>query len=135
MLPRRQVLRSRGVRQRTSAGATSSSGRPRRAATSSGRCSSFNAATVACTTLIALSLPATCQDVVHACTFPARARATTGDRPLPGLAGRNIDAGRSLPLNRVDDRPADPAERGRSSYTMLPRRPLAIAAGTSFALP
>src|SRR5215207_8521971 len=38
-------------------GATSSMGSPRRAATSSGRCNSFNAATVACTTLIALSLP------------------------------------------------------------------------------
>src|SRR5262245_37968580 len=36
------------------AGATSSMDRPRRAATSSGRCNSFSAATVACTTLIAL---------------------------------------------------------------------------------
>src|ERR1035437_9880177 len=39
------------------AGATSSIGSPRRAATSSGRCSIFKAATVACTTLMALSLP------------------------------------------------------------------------------
>src|ERR1700739_91068 len=39
------------------AGATSSIGNPRRAATSSGRCRSLRAATVACTTVIALSLP------------------------------------------------------------------------------
>src|SRR5262249_38578359 len=72
------------------AGATSSIGSPRRAATSSGRCRSLSAATWACTTLIALPLP---NDLArrsrtpeHSSTARAAPPAIT---PVPGLAGRN----------------------------------------------
>src|SRR6201998_1456041 len=72
------------------AGATSSIGSPRRAATSSGRCSSLSAATVACTTLIALSLPS---DLARMSCTPAHSStartAPPAITPVPGLAGRN----------------------------------------------
>src|SRR5262249_14874414 len=70
------------------AGATSSSGRPRRAATSSGRTSSFSAATVAWTMLIGLSEPS---DLDSTSWMPAHSStARTGPpamTPVPGLAG------------------------------------------------
>src|SRR6185295_6182612 len=73
------------------AGATSSMGRPRRAATSSGRCSSFSAATVACTTLIALSLAS---DLARTSCTPAHSstarHAPPAMTPVPGLAGRSM---------------------------------------------
>src|SRR5690349_16838633 len=70
------------------AGATSSRGRPRRAATSSGRTSCFSASTVACTMLIGLSDPS---DLDRTSWMPAHSRtARTGPpamTPVPGLAG------------------------------------------------
>src|SRR5262249_23181325 len=72
------------------AGATSSIGSPRRAATSSGRCRSLSAATVACTTLMALSLP---NDLARMSCTPAHSStaraAPPAITPVPGLAGRN----------------------------------------------
>src|SRR5205085_3304632 len=71
-------------------GATSSSGKPRRAATSSGRCRPLSAATVACTMLIALSLPS---DLDSTSLTPAHSStARTGPpamTPVPGEAGRS----------------------------------------------
>src|SRR3954471_11748838 len=73
------------------AGATSSIGSPRRAATSLGRCSSLRAATVACTTLIALSLP---NDLARMSCTPAHSStartAPPAITPVPGLAGRSM---------------------------------------------
>src|SRR5690606_11477998 len=58
------------------AGATCSSGSPRRAATDSGRSSPFSAATVACTMLIGLSEPS---DLLSTSWMPAHSRtARTG---------------------------------------------------------
>src|SRR5699024_1941228 len=72
------------------AGATSSMGRPRRAATSSGRCSPLSAATVAWTTLIALSDPSDLHRMsltpAHSSTARAAPPAIT---PVPGEAGRS----------------------------------------------
>src|SRR6476469_9718952 len=66
----------------------SSSGRPRRAATSSGRTRPFSAATVACTILIGLSEP---RDFDNTSWIPAHSStARTGPpamTPVPGLAG------------------------------------------------
>src|SRR5699024_2984149 len=71
------------------AGATSSIGRPRRAATSSGRCRPLSAATVACTTLMALSDPSDLHRMsltpAHSSTARAAPPAIT---PVPGEAGR-----------------------------------------------
>src|SRR5699024_10499453 len=73
------------------AGATSSIGRPRDAATSSGRRRPLSAATVACTTLIALSLPS---DLDRTSWMPAHSRtartAPPAITPVPGLAGRSM---------------------------------------------
>src|ERR1700758_1932438 len=117
------------------AGATSSIGSPRRAATSSGRCKSLSAATVACTTLIALSLPSDLARMsctpAHSSTARAAPPAIT---PVPGLAGRNSTTPAAAspctgcvmvpPINGTRKKPL------RASST-----PLAIAAGTSLALP
>src|SRR5690349_114421 len=117
------------------AGATSSMGRPRRAATSSGRCSSLSAATVACTTLIALSLPSdlarTSCTPAHSSTARAAPPAIT---PVPGLAGRSMTTPAAaspctgcVMVPRISGTRKKPL---RASST-----PLAMAAGTSLALP
>src|SRR5690625_1613017 len=71
-------------------GATSSIGRPRRAATDSGDSSDRSASTVACTMLIALADPS---DLVSTSCTPADSNtARTGPpaiTPVPGAAGRS----------------------------------------------
>src|SRR5690606_22996433 len=121
--------------RRTNAGATSSSGRPRRAATSSGRCSCFSAATVACTMLIGLSLPS---DLLSTSCTPAHSStARTGPpaiTPVPALAGRSS-------TTPAESSPTTgwvmvPPRRGtRKKFFFASSTPLAIAAGTSLALP
>src|SRR4051794_20464046 len=117
------------------AGATSSSGRPRRAATSSGRTSIFRAATVACTMLIGLSEP---RDFDRTSWIPAHSRtARTGPpamTPVPGLAG----------LSRTTPAAFSPSTgcgivcwmRGTlKKFFLASSTPFAMAAGTSLALP
>ena len=92
------------------AGATSSTGRPRRAAISSGRTRPLSAATVACTMLIGLDEPRRLgQHVVDAGALQHGAHRATGDDAGTG-AGRleQHDAGRRLALDRVRDRRGDP---------------------------
>src|SRR6202008_113525 len=117
------------------AGATSSIDRPRRAATSSGRCSSFSAATVACTTLIALSLPSDLARMsctpAHSSTARAAPPAIT---PVPGLAGRSSTTPAAASpwtgwviVLRISGT--------RKKFFRASSTPLAMAAGTSLALP
>src|SRR3954451_14218375 len=117
------------------AGATCSSGRPRRAATASGRSRPFSAATVACTMLIALSDPS---DLLRTSWMPAHSStARTGPpamTPVPGAAGRSrttpADASPVIGWGMV------PWMRGTLKKAFLASStPLAIAAGTSLALP
>src|SRR3954468_22017521 len=121
--------------RRRAAGATSSSGSPRRAATSSGRTSPFRAATVAWTMLIGLSEPS---DLLSTSWTPAHSStARTGPpamTPVPGAAG----------LSRTTPAAASPCTgcgmvpwmRGTLKKCFLASStPLAIAAGTSLALP
>ena len=117
------------------AGATSSIGRPRRAATASGTCSPFSAATVACTMLIAFWLPS---DFDRMSAMPAHSStARTGPpamTPVPGLAGRRrtTPAASSPWIGCV----MVPPTRGtRKKFFFASSTPFAIAAGTSLALP
>src|ERR1700754_2011426 len=117
------------------AGATSSIDSPRRAATSSGRCSSFSAATVACTTLIALSLPSDLARMsctpAHSSTARAAPPAIT---PVPGLAGRSMTTpAAASPCTGWTIVP--PISGTRKKPLRASSTPLAIAAGTSLALP
>src|SRR4029079_426103 len=116
-------------------GATSSMGRPRRAATSSGRCSSFSAATVACTTLIALSLPSDLARMSSTLAHPSAARAAPpAITPLPGRAGRSITTpAAASPCTGWTIVP--PISGTRKKPFRASSTPLAIAAGTSLALP
>ena len=82
------------------AGATSSTGRPRRAATCSGDSRLFSAATVACTMLIGFDEPRLLREhVVDAGALQHRAHRATGDDAGTG-AGRleQHDAGGGLAL-------------------------------------
>src|SRR5215211_7103249 len=127
---------ARSLRARSMpAGATSSIGRPRRAATSSGRCSNLSAATVACTTLIALSLPSDLAKMsctpAHSSTARAAPPAIT---PVPGLAGRSITTpAAASPCTGCVTVP--PISGTRKKPLRASSTPLAIAAGTSLALP
>src|ERR1039457_4945254 len=117
------------------AGATSPIGSPRLAAISSGRFRLFRAATVACTTLIGFDDPrdrdSTSWTPAHSSTARTGPPAMT---PVPGLAGFSSTT------------PADcspwtvcgivPAMRGtRKNDFLAASTPLAMAAGTSLALP
>src|SRR6056297_1676224 len=117
------------------AGATSSSGRPRRAATASGGSSIFSAVTVAWTMLMALSEPS---DLLRTSCTPAHSStARTGPpaiTPVPGAAGRS----RTTPAaaSPVTGCGMVPWMRGTLKKCFLASStPLAIAAGTSLALP
>src|SRR5690349_21297628 len=117
------------------AGATSSMVRPRRAATSSGRWICFSAATVACTTLIALSLPSDLARMsctpAHSSTARAAPPAIT---PVPGLAGRSITTpAAASPCTGWTMVP--PISGTRKKFLRASSTPLAMAAGTSLALP
>src|SRR5262245_8942118 len=132
--PRHQVDTS--ARALSSAGgATSSTGMPRRLATDSGVSSERSASTVACTMLIALDEPS---DLLSTSWMPAHSStARTGPpaiTPVPGAAGRSSTT------------PADfsactgcgivPWMRGTlKKLFFASSTPLAIAAGTSLALP
>ena len=117
------------------AGATSSIGRPRLAAISSGRLRPFSAATVACTTLIGLEEP---RDRDSTSWMPAHSStARTGPpamTPVPGLAGlSSTTPAASSPCTVCG---MVPAMRGTWKKCFLASStPLAIAAGTSLALP
>src|SRR5689334_7227745 len=117
------------------AGATSSIGRPRLAAISSGRFRLLSAATVACTTLIGLDEPS---DRDSTSWMPAHSStARTGPpamTPVPGLAG----------LSSTTPAASSPCTvcgivlailGTRKKCFLASSTPLAIAAGTSFALP
>src|SRR6478672_6214129 len=116
-------------------GTTSSSGRPRRLATDSGRSRERSASTVAWTMLIALSDPS---DLLSTSWMPAHSRtARTGPpamTPVPGEAGRRSTtpaaASPWIGCGIV------PWMRGTLKKCFLASStPLAIAAGTSLALP
>ena len=117
------------------AGATSSIGSPRRAAISSGRFRLFSAATVACTTLIGFDEPSERDST--SCTPAHSSTARTGPpamTPVPGLAGFSS-------TTPADSSPCTvcgmvPAIRGtRKKDFLAASTPLAMAAGTSLALP
>src|SRR5262245_7416992 len=117
------------------AGATSSIGRPRRAAISSGRFSDLSAATVAWTTLIALEEPGDRDST--SCT-PAHSRtARTGPpamTPVPGLAGlSSTTPAAASPCTVCGIVP--PMRGTRKKCFFAASTPLAIAAGTSLAFP
>src|SRR5262245_43138404 len=117
------------------AGATSSAGRPRRAATSAGRCNPFSAATVACTMLIALSLPRDLDST--SCTPAHSSTARTGPpaiTPVPADAGRSSTTpAASSPWIGCGMVP--PMRGTRKKFFFASSTPLAMAAGTSLALP
>src|SRR5262245_12816524 len=117
------------------AGATSSTDSPRRAATASGSSSILSASTVACTMLIWLDAPSdllrTSWMPAHSSTARTRPRAIT---PVPGAAGRC----RTTPaaFSPWTGCGMVPWMRGtRKKAFLASSTPLAIAAGTSFALP
>src|SRR5919107_517973 len=117
------------------AGATSSSGRPRRAAISSGRCRPFRASTVACTMLIALSEPS---DFDRMSWIPAHSStARTGPpaiTPVPGDAG--LSSTTPAAFSPWIGCGMVPWIRGTLKKCFLASStPLAMAAGTSLALP
>src|ERR687897_1838985 len=117
------------------AGATSSSGSPRRAATASGRSRPCRAATVACTMLIGLDEPS---DLDSTSWIPAHSStARTGPpamTPVPGEAGRRkTTPAASSPCTMCG---MVPWMRGTLKKCFLASStPFAIAAGTSLALP
>src|SRR5690606_34531782 len=131
-----RALASPSARLRSmTAGATRSTGRPRRAATDSGSSSLRSASTVACTMLIAFSEPS---DLVSTSWIPAQSRtARTGPpamTPVPGAAGRR----------KTPPAAASPGTvcgmvlwmRGtRKKFSFASSTPFAMAAGTSLALP
>src|SRR5487761_931816 len=117
------------------AGATSSIGRPRLAAISSGRFRLFSAATVACTTLIGLDEPSE-RDSTSWMPAPSSA-ARTGPpamTPVPGLAGlSSTTPAASSPCIVCGIVP--PILGTRKKCFLASSTPLAMAAGTSLALP
>src|ERR1017187_5292224 len=124
------------VRARSmAAGATCSIGGRRRAAISSGRFRLFSAATVACTTLIGLDEPSERDST--SCTPAHSSTARTGPpamTPVPGLAGlSSTTPAVSSPVTVCG---IVPPIRGTLKKDFLAAStPLAIAAGTSLALP
>src|SRR6476659_9490705 len=117
------------------AGATCSTGRPRRAATASGCSSIFSASTVACTMLIWLDDPS---DLLSTSWMPAHSStARTGPpaiTPVPGAAGRSITT--PAAFSPCTGCGIVPWLRGtRKKPLRASSTPLAIAAGTSLALP
>src|SRR3984885_2714436 len=117
------------------AGATSSIGRPRLAAISSGRFRLFRATTVACTTLIGLDEPSerdsTSWMPAHSSTARTGPPAMT---PVPGLAGFSSTTPAAASPCTVCG--IVPAIRGtRKKCFLASSTPLAMAAGTSLALP
>src|SRR5919107_664567 len=117
------------------AGATCSSESPRRAATASGRSRPRSAATVAWTMLMALDEPS---DLLSTSWMPAHSStARTGPpamTPVPGDAGRrNTTPAAASPWMGCG---MVPWMRGtRKKFFLASSTPLAIAAGTSLALP
>src|SRR6478609_5119150 len=117
------------------AGATSSTGLPRRRATASGSSRDWRASTVACTTLMALDEPSdlasTSCTPAHSSTARAEPPAIT---PVPGEAGRSMTTPAAFsPWTGCG---MVPWIRGtRKKCFLASSTPLAIAAGTSFALP
>ena len=117
------------------AGATSSIGRPRLAAISSGRFRLFSAATVACTTLIGLDEPSerdsTSLMPAHSSTARTGPPAMT---PVPGLAGlSSTTPAASSPCTVCGI--VLPILGTRKKCFFASSTPLAMAAGTSLALP
>src|SRR5680860_161060 len=117
------------------AGATCSTGRPRRIATASGSSRPWRAATVACTMLIWFDEPS---DLLSTSWMPAHSStARTGPpamTPVPGAAGRS----RTTPaaFSPCTGCGIVPWTRGTLNIVFLASStPLAIAAGTSLALP
>src|SRR5690606_10488476 len=131
-----RALASPSARLRSmTAGATRSSGRPRRAATASGCSRLRSACAVAWTMLIAFSEPS---DLLSTSWIPAQSRtARTGPpamTPVPGAAGRR----------KTTPAAASPVTAcgivfwiigTRKKFFFASSTPFAIAAGTSFALP
>src|SRR6476659_8856437 len=119
----------------SAAGATSSTGRPRRVATACGSSSDFSASTVACTMLIWLDEPS---DLLSTSWMPAHSStARTGPpaiTPVPGAAGRSMTTPAAFsPWTGCG---IVPWIRGTLKKCFLASStPLAIAAGTSLALP
>src|SRR6185436_5426072 len=119
----------------SAAGATSSTGRPRRAATASGCSSMRSASTVAWTMLIWFEEPS---DLLSTSWMPAHSStARTGPpaiTPVPGAAGRS----RTTPaaFSPCTGCGIVPWLRGTlKKFFLASSTPLAIAAGTSLALP
>ena len=117
------------------AGATCSIGRPRLAAISSGRFRAFSPATVACTTLMAFDEP---RDRDSTSCIPAHSStARTGPpaiTPVPGLAGfSRTTPAEASPVTVCGIVPPILGTRKKSFFAAS--TPLAIAAGTSLALP
>src|SRR6478609_1490024 len=119
----------------SAAGATSSTGRPRRAATCSGCSSMRSASTVAWTMLIWFDEPS---DLLRMSWMPAHSStARTGPpaiTPVPGAAGRSMTTPAAFsPWTGCG---IVPWMRGtRKKCFFASSTPLAIAAGTSLALP
>src|SRR5690606_2524286 len=119
----------------TAAGATSSTALPRRFATCSGSSSDCRAATVACTTLIALAEPS---DLARTSWMPAHSSTARADppaiTPVPGEAGRSMTT--PAAFSPCTGCGMVPWTRGTLKKCFLAfSTPFAIAAGTSFALP
>src|SRR6185312_13289281 len=117
------------------AGTTSSIGRPRRAATDAGSSSAFKAATVPWTMLIWLAEP---MDFESTSWMPAHSRtARTGPpaiTPVPGEAGRSSTTpAAASPCTRCGM--VEPTRGTRKKDFFASSTPLAMAAGTSLALP
>src|SRR5699024_4723062 len=131
----RAAARPSAWARRSAAGATSSTARPRRAATASGSSSCLSASTVARTMLIWLVEPSDLEST--SCT-PAHSRtARTGPpaiTPVPGAAGRSrTTPAASSPWTGCT---TVPWMRGtRKKFFFASSTPLEIAAGTSLALP
>src|SRR5690349_21781586 len=119
----------------SAAGATSSTGRPRRAATASGSSRPLRASTVACTMLIWFDEPS---DLLSTSWMPAHSStARTGPpamTPVPGAAGRSSTT--PAAFSPCTGCGMVPWIRGTLKKCFLASStPLAIAAGTSLALP
>ena len=117
------------------AGATSSTGRPRRAATASGDSSIFSAATDACTMLIGFDEPRLLESTswmpAHSSTARTGPPAMT---PVPGLAGlSSTTPAASSPCTGCGM--VAPLRGTLKKCFLASSTPLAIAAGTSLALP
>src|SRR5689334_6466971 len=117
------------------AGATCSTGMPRRAATASGVSRACSAATVACTTLIAFEDPS---DLLRMSWIPAHSSTARAEppaiTPVPGAAGRSMTTPAAFsPWTGCG---MVPWILGTLKNAFLASStPLAIAAGTSLALP